>query len=162
MDELHGYYFEDLSVGMSEVFAKTVTDADIVGFADITGDTNPIHLDEGFAAESPFKDRIAHGMLSAGLISAVLGTRLPGPGCIYLSQSLRFMAPVKIGDHVVATATITEKIDKGRRIIMETVCKVGDIVVIEGEAMMKVDARPAERAEPASVGAEAQVNGHQL
>lgn len=154
MDEQHGYYFEDLSVGMSEAFAKTVTDADIVGFADITGDTNPIHLDDGFASESPFKDRIAHGMLSAGLISAVLGTRLPGPGCIYLSQSLRFMAPVKIGDHVVATATITDKIDKGRRIVMETVCKVGDTVVIEGEAVLKVSARPTERAQPAPSASE--------
>ena len=160
MDEQHGYYFEDLSVGMSEVFAKTVTDADIVGFADITGDTNPIHLDDGFASETPFKDRIAHGMLSAGLISAVLGTRLPGPGCIYLSQSLRFMAPVKIGDHVVATATITDKIDKGRRIVMETVCKVGDTVVIEGEAILKVSARPTERAQPAPSASE--VNGHRV
>lgn len=162
MDELHGYYFEDLSVGMSEVFAKTVSESDIVGFADITGDTNPIHLDEGFAAESPFKDRIAHGMLSASLISAVLGTRLPGPGCIYLSQSLRFMAPVKIGDHVIATATITDKIDKGRRIVMQTVCKVGDTVVIEGEAMLKVSARPSERSQPSKMAVEAEVNGQQL
>ncbi|MDJ0608798.1 MAG: MaoC family dehydratase [Kiloniellales bacterium] len=160
MDEQHGYYFEDLSVGMSEVFSKTVTDADIVGFADITGDTNPIHLCEDFASATPFKDRIAHGMLSAGLISAVLGTRLPGPGCVYLSQSLRFMAPVKIGDHVEATATVVDKIDKGRRIIMETVCKVGDTVVIEGEAVLKVSPRPAEVAQPATEAAA--VNGHRL
>ena len=87
---------------MHATFAKTVTDADIVLFAGISGDTNPVHLDAEAAAGTLFKERIAHGMLSAGFISAVLGTRLPGPGCIYLSQSLKFLAPVRIGDTVCA------------------------------------------------------------
>ena len=140
-DVLHGLYIEDLSVGMSEAVTKTVSHSDIVGFADITGDTNPVHLDDGFAAASPFKERIAHGMLSAGLISAVLGTRLPGPGCIYLSQSLRFRAPVRIGDDVVASATITEVNRDKRRITLDTVCRVGETVVIDGEAKIMVSSR---------------------
>ncbi len=140
-DALHGFYIEDLSVGMSEAVTKTVSHSDIVGFADITGDTNPVHLDDGFAAASPFKERIAHGMLSAGLISAVLGTRLPGPGCIYLSQSLRFRAPVRIGDDVVASATITEVNRDKRRITLDTVCRVGETVVIDGEAKIMVGSR---------------------
>ena len=141
MDALHGLYIEDLSVGMSDAVSKTVTDSDIVGFADITGDTNPVHLDDGFAAASPFKERIAHGMLSAGLISAVLGTRLPGPGAIYLSQSLRFRAPVRIGDDVVACATITEVNHDKRRITLDTVCRVGETVVLDGEAKIMVNSR---------------------
>ncbi len=143
MDDRRGYCLEDLSVGMSEAFAKTVTDADIVGFADITGDTNPLHLDQDFAAGTMFKGRIAHGMLSAGFISAVLGTRLPGPGCIYLSQSLRFRAPVMIGDHVEASVTVKEVNQDKQRIILDTVCKVGDKVVIDGEAMLMVARRQA-------------------
>ena len=141
MDPRHGYYLEDLSVGMSEAFAKTVTDADILGFADITGDTNPVHLDHDFAAGTMFKERIAHGMLSASFISAVLGTRLPGPGCIYLSQSLRFRAPVMIGDYVEASATVKEVNREKQRIVLETVCKVGDKVVIDGEALLMVSRR---------------------
>jgi len=139
---LHGYYFEDLAPGMSAHFGKTITEADIVMFAGITGDTNPVHLNEGFAAPTLFKGRIAHGMLSAGLISAVLGTRLPGPGCIYMSQSLQFRAPVRAGDTVTATATVTEIMAK-RRVRLATTCMVGDTVVAEGEAVMLVPGRPA-------------------
>ena len=141
MDPRHGYYLEDLSVGMSEAFAKTVTEADIAGFADITGDTNPVHLDQDFAADTMFKGRIAHGMLSAGFISAVLGTRLPGPGCIYLSQSLRFRAPVMIGDSVETSVTVKEVNRAKQRIVLETLCKVGDKVVIDGEALLLVSRR---------------------
>jgi 3-hydroxybutyryl-CoA dehydratase len=126
---------------MSEGVAKTVTDADILGFADITGDTNPVHMDHDFAAGTMFKERIAHGMLSASFISAVLGTRLPGPGCIYLSQSLRFSAPVMIGDYVEASATVKEVNREKRRIVLETVCKVGDKVVVDGEALLMVSRR---------------------
>ena len=146
MDEWRGYYLEDLSVGMSEAFAKTVTDDDILSFADITGDTNPVHLDHDFAAGTMFKERIAHGMLSAGFISAVLGTRLPGPGAIYLSQSLRFRAPVMIGDQVVASATVREVNLEKRRVVVDTVCKVGDKVVIDGEALLMVASRAAQTA----------------
>jgi 3-hydroxybutyryl-CoA dehydratase len=136
-----GYCIEDLKPGMSASFGKTVTDADIVMFAGISGDTNPVHLDQTFAEQTPFKARIAHGLLSAGFISAVLGTKLPGPGAIYMSQNLRFKAPVKIGDTVTATCTVTEVIPEKRRAVLSTICKVGETVVIEGEAMIMVPSR---------------------
>ena len=104
MDDRHGYYFEDLSPGMSAVFSKTVTEADLLMFAGVSGDTNPLHLDEDFASRTMFESRIAHGMLTASLVSTVLGTRLPGPGAVYVSQSIRFLAPVRIGDTVIARA----------------------------------------------------------
>ena len=112
MDERHGYYFEDLATGMSEVFSKTITEADLLMFAGVSGDTNPIHLDEDFASRTMFESRIAHGMLTASLVSTVLGTRLPGPGAIYVSQSIRFLAPVRIGDTVIARAAVAELISR--------------------------------------------------
>jgi 3-hydroxybutyryl-CoA dehydratase len=136
-----GYFIEDLKTGQSASFAKTITDADIVLFAGVSGDTNPVHLDQTFAEKTPFKTRIAHGMLSAGFISTVFGTKLPGPGSIYMSQTLRFKAPVKIGDTVVATCTVTEIIAEKRRAMFSTICKVGDTIVIEGEAMIMVPSR---------------------
>ena len=142
MQELHGYYLEDLSVGMTSVFAKTVTEADIVMFAGISGDTNPVHINQLFAEGSMFKERIAHGMLSASFISTVVGTRLPGPGCIYVNQNLRFRAPVRAGDTVVARATVKEILPERRRVVLETVCTVGETVVIDGEAIMMVANRP--------------------
>ena len=150
MDEKHGYYLEDLSVGMTSVYAKTVTDADIVMFAGISGDTNPVHLDALFADQTAFKGRIAHGMLSASFISTVLGTRLPGPGCIYVSQSLRFRAPVKAGDTVTARVTIRDIDADKKRIVVDTVCTVGDVVVIDGEAVLKVSRRVNERPQGAA------------
>ena len=143
MLERHGYFLEALSVGMSESFSKEVSDADIVGFATVSGDTNPVHLEEDFARQTRFKERIAHGLLSASFISAVLGTRLPGPGCVYLSQNLKFRAPVRIGDTVTAEATITEiDWDKGK-VSLETVCRVGDKVVVDGQAQLLVSRRQA-------------------
>ena len=136
-----GYFIEDLKTGQAASFAKTVSEADIVLFAGVSGDTNPVHLDQSFAEKTPFKTRIAHGMLSAGFISTVFGTKLPGPGSIYMSQTLRFKAPVKIGDTVVATCTVTEIVAEKRRAMFSTVCKVGDTVVIEGEAMIMVPSR---------------------
>lgn len=141
MDEKHGFYLEDLSAGMTNIYAKTVTEADIVMFAGVTGDTNPVHLDAHFARQTPFKGRIAHGMLSASFISTVLGTRLPGPGCIYLSQTLKFRAPVKAGDTVTARVTIKDVDQKSKRIILETVCTVDEKVVIDGEAVLMVSRR---------------------
>lgn len=135
---LHGHYLEDLQIGMSESYSKTVSEADIVAFANVSGDTNPVHMDEAFAAASPFKGRIAHGMLSAAFISTVFGTRLPGPGCIYISQALRFKAPVRIGDTVVAAVTITEIDTAKRRVKFACECRVGDTVVIDGEAVLMV------------------------
>ncbi len=144
MKELHGHYIEDLSVGMTDIYAKTVTEADIVLFAGVSGDTNPVHTNQLFAETTLFKGRIAHGMLSASFISTVLGTRLPGPGAIYLSQSLRFRAPVRAGDTVVARATVKEILSERRRVVMNTVCTVGEKVVLEGEATVMVANRPSE------------------
>ena len=141
MEEKHGYFLEDLSAGMTSIYAKTVTEADIVMFAGITGDTNPVHLDAHFADQTAFKGRIAHGMLSASFISTVLGTRLPGPGCIYLSQTLKFRAPVKAGDTVTARVTIKSVDEQSKRVSLETTCSVGDKVVIDGEAMLMVSRR---------------------
>ncbi len=141
MREKHGYFLEDLTPGMSQAYSKTVTDADITIFAGVSGDTNPVHLDDSFAEQTIFKTRIAHGMLSASFISTVLGTRLPGPGCIYLSQNMRFKAPVKVGDTVEARVTVKEVIEEKKRVVCETVCRVGDTVVVEGEAMLLVSRR---------------------
>ena len=131
-------YFEDLSVGMVEAHSKTVKSSDVVGFAEITGDRNPIHLSEHFAAKTPFKGRIAHGLYTASLISAVIGTRLPGPGAIYVSQTLRFLAPVKIGDTVDAIVEVVDLSEQRQRVRLLCTCKVGNTVVLEGEAIVKV------------------------
>ncbi len=136
-------YFEDLSLGLAETYAKEVKSSDVIGFAEITGDRNPIHLSEHFAARTPFKGRIAHGLYTAGLISAVIGTRLPGPGAIYVSQTLRFLAPVKIGDTVVASVEVVALDDKRRRAELKCLCKVGETAVLEGEAVVKVPRREA-------------------
>lgn len=141
MTAMTGYFIEDMKLGLSASHSKTVSAADIETFAGLSGDTNPVHLDEAYAQTTPFKARIAHGMLSVGFISAVLGTKLPGPGAVYMSQTLRFKAPVKIGDTVTATCTVTELIPEKRRAILSTICKVGDTVVIEGEAMVMVPSR---------------------
>ncbi|MBL8690481.1 MAG: MaoC family dehydratase [Rhodospirillaceae bacterium] len=136
-----GYYLEDLKVGMTASYAKTVTEADVVLFAGISGDTNPVHMNEEFAKETMFQGRIAHGMLSASFISTVLGTKLPGPGAIYLSQNLKFKAPVRAGDTVSATATITDIVAEKKRVVMQTTCSVRNQVVLEGEAIVMVPAR---------------------
>ena len=108
MNDLNGYDIEDLSPGMSASFAKTITEADIVLFASASGDTNAVHINEEFAQQTQFKGRIAHGMLTASVISAAIATKLPGPGTIYLGQNLRFKAPVRPGDTVHATVTVKE------------------------------------------------------
>lgn len=142
-DDLMGYRIEDLSVGMTAVFAKTVTEADIVLFAGISGDINPVHLNHEFATETMFEGRIAHGMLTASFISTVIGTKLPGPGAIYLKQSLNFKAPVRAGDTVRARVTIREVIAEKRRIVMDTVATSGDTVVLDGEALILVPSHDA-------------------
>ena len=136
MNELGGYEFEELRVGMSAAFAKTITEADIVMFAGVSGDNNAIHINEEFAASTLFKGRIAHGMLSASVISAAIANKLPGPGTIYMSQSLRFRAPVRAGDTVRATVTVKELIPEKCRVLLGTDCAVGGQVVIEGEALV--------------------------
>ena len=139
--EVYSHRFEDLELGMSASVSRTVSEADIMMFAGVSGDTNPVHLDQEFAASTMFGGRIAHGMLSAGLISAVFGTRLPGPGSIYLSQTLKFKAPVKIGDTVVARVTVKELKTEKRRAVFSTVCSVGSTVVLEGEAELLIPSR---------------------
>ncbi len=141
LDSLHGYAFEDLRVGMTAVYGKTVTEADILMFAGVSGDTNPVHLNQDYAAQTMFKGRIAHGMLSASFISTVIGTKLPGPGCIYVAQSLRFKAPVRAGDTVHARVTIAKLIPEKRMIELKTVCTIGEKIVIDGEATILVPAR---------------------
>ena len=138
-------YFEDLSIGLTESYDKEVKSSDVVGFAEITGDRNPIHLSEHFAAKTPFGGRIAHGLYTASLISAVIGTRLPGPGAIYMSQTLNFRAPVKIGDVVSASVEVVELVEKGHRVKLICRCRVGDTLVLEGEALVKVPARPKDQ-----------------
>jgi 3-hydroxybutyryl-CoA dehydratase len=134
-------FFEDLSVGQTASLGKTITEADILLYSAVSMDTNPIHLDADFASESQFGERIAHGMLAASLISAVLGTRLPGPGAIYMRQSLRFAAPVKIGQTVKATVEVSSLNPEKKRATLRTICTVGDEVVIEGEAYIQVPSR---------------------
>jgi 3-hydroxybutyryl-CoA dehydratase len=129
-----GVYFEDLAVGMTASIGKTITEADILMYAAVSTDVNPLHLNTEVAATTIFKERIAHGMLSAGLISAVLGTKLPGPGTIYLGQTLRFRAPVKIGDTVTATVEITALDPEKKRATLRTTCTVAGRPVIRGEA----------------------------
>jgi len=141
-DEVRGRYVDEIDAGMTAVFTKTVTEADIVLFAGISGDTNPVHLDEDFAKSTMFKGRIAHGMLSASFISTVFGTKLPGPGCIYLSQSLKFKAPVRIGDTVLARVTATLVDQNKGRVTFETTAHVGDTLVMDGEAQLLVPKRP--------------------
>lgn len=137
-----GYSAEELTPGMSASFSKTITEADIILYSGVSGDINAVHLDETYAATTPFGGRIAHGMLSAGLISATLANRLPGPGTIYLGQSLAFRAPVRPGDTVTATVTVKSVVPEKRRVVLETVCRVGDTPVIEGEATVLAPARP--------------------
>lgn len=136
MNELNGYNYEDLKPGMSAVFAKTITEADIVLFAAASGDNNAVHINEEFAQTTQFKGRIAHGMLTASVISAAIASRLPGPGTVYLSQNLRFRAPVRPGDTVHATVTVKEMLPEKRRVSLTTVCSVDNKVVIDGDALV--------------------------
>lgn len=136
MNSLGGYNIEDLQAGMSASVAKTVSEADVVLFAGVSTDVNPVHLDEDYAKTTQFGGRIAQGMLSAGFISAVLANKLPGPGCIYLAQTLKFKAPVRIGDTVRATVTVREVIAGKRRCVLDAVCTVNGKTVIEGESTM--------------------------
>jgi 3-hydroxybutyryl-CoA dehydratase len=141
MNELGGYDIEDLAVGMTATFAKTITEADIILFAGASGDNNAVHINDEFAKATPFGGRIAHGMLTASVISAAVANRLPGPGAIYISQNLNFRAPVRPGDTVHAHVSVREVYYDRGRVVLETVCKVGDIVVIDGEALVRPTSR---------------------
>jgi 3-hydroxybutyryl-CoA dehydratase len=134
-------YFDELKPGMSQSFSKTVSARDIELFGEASGDRNPVHFDEEYAKTTVFKGRVAHGVLTISFISAVLGNEMPGPGTIFLSATVNFKAPVRIGDTVVTTCTVRE-IGERRRVTFDCVCKVGDMVVVEGEAQVLAPARP--------------------
>ena len=131
---MKGKTYDQIEVGESATQTRTVTEADVVMFGGVTGDLNPAHMNEVYASASPFKGRIAHGMLGAGYISAVLGMTLPGPGTIYLKQSLEFLAPVRMGDTITARVEVAEKLPKGRLRILTTCTNQDDTTVIKGEA----------------------------
>ncbi len=137
------HYFEDLSVGMRETLMKTVMNEDVIGFANLSGDHNPIHLSEHFARKTRFGERIAHGLYTASLISAVLGMYLPGPGAVYLSQTLNFRGPVRIGDVLTITVEVAEVNPEGRRVLLRCECLVDGKVVLDGEARVTVPTRKA-------------------
>ena len=136
-----GYLFEDLFVGQSATFSKTITEADLVLFAGVSGDFNPIHVNEEYAKTTMFKARIAHGMISAALISSVFGMKLPGPGCIYVSQSLKFKAPVFSGDTVKAQVEVTGLVLEKKFVTFRTTCWVHQKLVVDGEATLMVPSR---------------------
>lgn len=137
MESLKGYTIDELEIGQSASFTKTVTEADCYNYAGVSGDFNPAHINEAYAEKTFFKSRIAHGMLSAGFISAVLGTKLPGPGTIYMSQDLKFLKPVYFGDTITAECTVDEIIKEKNRVVLKTVCtnQKGEIV-IDGKALV--------------------------
>jgi 3-hydroxybutyryl-CoA dehydratase len=139
---LDSKFYEDLSLGMSEIVMKTVTDKDVVTFAAVSGDNNPIHLSDDYASKTRFGQRIAHGLYTASLISAVIGTRLPGPGAVYISQTLNFKGPVKIGDVVCVRVEVKELLAERRRAVLHCECLVDGSVVLDGEALVMVPARP--------------------
>lgn len=136
------HYIEELEVGQSASYTRTVTDADIQQFGAVSGDLNPLHFDEEYAKTTIFGGRIAHGVLSLSYISTVLGTQLPGAGSIFLGAKVRFRAPVRIGDTVTAICSVKEINRHRNRVIFDCACKVGDTVVVECETQVLVPSRP--------------------
>jgi len=149
VNEINGYDIEDLRPGMQASYSKTITEADIVLFAAVSGDNNAVHTDEEFAATTNFGGRIAHGFLTASVISAAIANRLPGPGTVYLGQQLAFRAPVRPGDTVRATVTVLSTNVAKARAVLSTVCRVGGQVVIEGEATVMTTSLARRAAVPA-------------
>jgi len=141
-------YFEDLAVGMRETLLKTVENEDVIGFAELSGDHNPIHLSDHFARKTRFGERIVHGLYTASLISALIGMRLPGPGAVYISQTLHFRGPVKIGDVVEVSVEVAELTEKGRRVRLLCECRVDGRIVLDGQGLLTVPPSPAERPIP--------------
>lgn len=132
-----GKTIDELKVGDQASFSKTISETDVYLYAGITGDFNPAHVNEAYAQTTTFKTRIAHGMLTAGFISNLLGTRLPGPGSIYLSQNLKFLAPVTIGDTITATVEVVDIIKEAKRVRLKTTCANQEgTIVVDGEALI--------------------------
>ncbi len=138
---MNQFFFEDIKEGMCASVSNIITKDLISAFAEVSGDKNPIHIDADYAATTQFKEQVAHGALSSSFISAVLGTKLPGRGAIYMAQSVRFLAPVKIGDTVNTTVTVIDILQDKNRIRFETACYVGDKKVVDGEALLYVPSR---------------------
>lgn len=132
---------EEIKIGMSASYSQTITDADIKAFAGISGDRNPIHLDEHYAENSRYKRRIAHGLMTASYFSALFGTKIPGEGCVYVSQTLNFKRPVYIGDTVIATVEVININLDRRRVFFKTTCKVKNKIVTDGEAEIYIPER---------------------
>ena len=145
--DLHGYYFEELKVGMTALYGKTLTDADVLMFTGVSGDTNPLHQNREFASRTQFGEPIVHGMLTASLLSTLIGTRLPGPGCIYMDQSLKFTVPVRVGDTVTARVEIIELDGERPYATLDTSCLVDGEVVLKGQARVKVPKKEAPQAD---------------
>ena len=140
-NKLHGFFIEDLKVGQEAILSKTITEADIANFSEVTGDNNPVHISDDFASKTIFKKRVAHGFFTASLISTLIATKLPGPGSIYISQTLKFLAPAYIGDNIL-TKAIIQKIDKEkRRVNLLTECFISDKKILTGEAEILVDTK---------------------
>ena len=128
----------EIEIGMSESYSQTISESDVKAYAGISGDRNPVHMDEEYAEKSRYKKRIAHGMISSSLFSALFGTKLPGPGCVYVNQSLNFKRPVYIGDTVTAIITVTKIDEIKSRVYFDTVCKVKNKTVIDGKAELYI------------------------
>ena len=140
-NKLHGFFIQDLKVGQEAILSKTITEADITNFSGVTGDNNPVHISDDFASKTIFKKRVAHGFFTASLISTLIATKLPGPGSIYISQTLKFLAPAYIGDNIL-TRVIIQKIDKEkRRVNLLTECFISDKKILTGEAEILVDSK---------------------
>jgi 3-hydroxybutyryl-CoA dehydratase len=133
-----GKSFVELSLGMTHTMTKTVTEQDVADFARVSGDYNPLHMDEAYARTTPFGGRIAHGALTASYISAILGNELPGPGAIFTEMNMSFKRPVRIGDTVTAVAEVVEMIERGCRVTLAVRCEVAGKVVVKGEAKVMV------------------------
>ena len=141
-ERVQGLYFEDLSEGQSAELTRVATAAVVEAFAELSGDTNPLHLDEAYARTTSFGQRVAHGMLGAAYISAVIGSKLPGPGAVFMTQNLRFRRPVHLGDAVTARVTVKTLYPQRAHALMTTVCEVNGKVVLDGEALIMVPRRP--------------------
>lgn len=138
-----GYKFEDMSIGMTHETVHTITENDIDLFAEVSGDRNPLHMDEEFAKQTQFGQRIAHGALTASYISGILGNDLPGPGSIFVGLNMRFRRPVYIGSEVIVRVVVTEMKERGNRVTLKVSCNVDGKAAISGEAMVMVPSRDA-------------------
>tara|TARA_B100000686_G_scaffold340113_1_gene415289 strand:- start:1159 stop:1635 length:477 start_codon:yes stop_codon:yes gene_type:complete len=144
MEDLHGYFIEELATGMTDVCVRTITETDIIQYSQVSGDNNPLHMNEQFAKKTIFKGCIAHGMLACGYISSVFGTKLPGPGCAFINQNLNFRSPVRVGDTVQTRVTIKEILKDSNQVYCEIVCSVEKKIVIDGTALLWVPNRGRE------------------